>query len=337
VDANTPEGHDIVTEIIRRADIVLHTYRGGVAKRMGLDADAMRLINPELIYHHGVGYGIDGPYARRSAFAPTIAAGSGFASRSGGTGGTPVADGASIDDIKDLGSTLAGAQSGHPDGMAALAVAVGMALELVARNLGGGGQVGLTSMMSTMGHVLGDVMIEYPGRPEPAWPDADQLGYHALYRLYQSADGWLVLCAPTEDAWSRLRAALPGLAGRDRDDPDLASALAEIFATRPGADWERELSSQSIGCATVSPQLGGLAAGMFLPGQIGEQLGYIATVEHPIFGEHRRSTALVRLSRGTETLRPGCLIGQQTDAILAELGYDEERIAKLRADGIIGG
>ena len=336
VDANTPEGHAIVTEIIRRADIVLHTYRGGVAQRMGLDADAMRRINPELIYHHGVGYGIDGPYARRSAFAPTIAAGSGFASRSGGTGGTPVADGASIDDIKDLGSTLAGAQSGHPDGMAALAVAVGMALELVARDLGGGGQVGLTSMMSTMGHVLGDVMIEYPGRPEPAWPDADQLGYDALYRLYQSADGWLVLCAPTEDGWSRLQAALPGVADRDRDDPDLASALADTFATRPGEDWERDLSARGIGCAAVSPQLGGLAAGMFLPGQVGEQLGYITTVEHPIFGEHRRSTALVRLSRGKETLGAGCLIGQQTDAILAELGYDEERIAKLRADGIIG-
>jgi crotonobetainyl-CoA:carnitine CoA-transferase CaiB-like acyl-CoA transferase len=337
VDANTPDGHAIVTEIIRRADIVLHTYRGGVAQRMGLDADSMRRINPELIYHHGVGYGIDGPYARRSAFAPTIAAGSGFASRSGGTGGTPAPDDASIDDIKDLGSTLAGAQSGHPDGMAALAVAVGMALELVVRDLGGGGQVGLTSMMSTMGHVLGDVMIEYPGRAEPAWPDDDQLGYHALYRLYESADGWLVLCAPTEEGWSRLRAALPGVADRGRDDPDLASALAEVFRTRPGEDWERDLSPLGIGCAAVTPQLGGLGAGMFLPGQVGERLGYLTTVEHPIFGEHRRSTALVRLSRGTETLGAGCLIGQQTDAILAELGYDEERIATLRADGVIGG
>jgi crotonobetainyl-CoA:carnitine CoA-transferase CaiB-like acyl-CoA transferase len=337
VDVNTPTGHHIVSEIIRGADIVLHTYRGGVAQRMGLDADSMRRINPELIYHHGVGYGIDGPYTRRSAFAPTIAAGSGFAARSGGTGGTPVADDASIDDIKDLGSTLAGTPSGHPDGMAALAVAVGMALELVARDRHGGGQVGLTSMISTMGHVLGDIMLEYPGRPEPTWPDADQLGYHPLYRLYPAADGWIVLCAPTEEGWSRLRAALPQVAERRRDDPDLASALAEIFLTRPAQEWERDLSAEGIGCAAVTPQLGGLAAGMFQPGQIGEQLGYITTVEHPLFGEHRRSTALVRLSRGTETLGAGCLIGQHSDAILAELGYDEDQIAKLRADGVIGG
>ena len=106
VDAGTPEGKEIVTEIIRRADIVLHTMREGAAKRLGLDANAMRAVNPDLIYHHGVGYGIDGPYARRSAFAPTIAAGCGFAARSGGSGSARVADEASIDDIKDLSSTL---------------------------------------------------------------------------------------------------------------------------------------------------------------------------------------------------------------------------------------
>jgi crotonobetainyl-CoA:carnitine CoA-transferase CaiB-like acyl-CoA transferase len=145
------------------------------------------------------------------------------------------------------------------------------------------------------------------------------------------------LCAPTEEGWSRLRTALPAIAERSREDPGLASALADIFSTRPGQDWERDLSAHRIGCAAVTPQLGGLALGMFLPGQIGDQLGYITTVEHPLFGEHRRSTALVRLSRGTETLGAGCLTGQHTDAILAELGYDEGQIAKLRADGVIGG
>jgi crotonobetainyl-CoA:carnitine CoA-transferase CaiB-like acyl-CoA transferase len=191
--------------------------------------------------------------------------------------------------------------------------------------------------MSTMGHVLGDIMIDYAGRPDPIWPDVDKLGYHALYRLYQSADGWLVLCAPHQEAWSRLRSAVPGLADREMDDADLASTLAQIFLTRSGQDWERDLSSVGVGCAAVSPLLGGLGAGMFLPGEIGEQLGYIATVEHPIFGEHRRSTALVRLSRGVETLGAGCLTGQHTDAILTELGYGQEDIAKLRAEKVVGG
>ena len=337
VDFSTPDGHAIVTEIIRRADIVLHTYRGGVALRMGLDADSMRRINPDLIYHHGVGYGIDGPYARRSAFAPTIAAGSGFASRSGGTGGTPVPADSSIDDIKDLGSTLAGTPSGHPDGMAALAVAVGMALELVARDLGRGGQVGLTSMISTMGHVLGDMMIEYPERPDPIWPDTDQLRLSPplpSLRIGRRVAGAMRthrrgMVAPVRRRTGPRRPRHGGSrplirAGRHLPNPPRGGLGARIERSRGRLRRSRAAT-------------GWAGRGTFLPGEVGEQLGYIATVEHPIFGEHRRSTALVRLSRGVETLGAGCLIGQHTDAILEELGYDEHQIAKLRADGTIGG
>ncbi len=63
VDVFTEEGRAIAIELIRGADIVLHTYRAGVAARMGLDAESLHAINPNLVYHHGVGYGVDGPYA----------------------------------------------------------------------------------------------------------------------------------------------------------------------------------------------------------------------------------------------------------------------------------
>jgi crotonobetainyl-CoA:carnitine CoA-transferase CaiB-like acyl-CoA transferase len=348
VNVFAPEGREIVVDLIRRADIVLHSYRGGVAERMGLDADAMRKVNPRLVYHHGVGYGIDGPYARRAAFAPTIAAASGFARRSGG-GGPEGAD-LSIDEIKEATLRMGGAPPGHPDGMAALGVAVGMLLGLYVRDRGRGGQVTQTSMLSTMGHALADSLVDYEGIPAPATPDADALGFGPLHRLYKASDGWIILCAPDDRSWSRLVSALAGdidlradrrfATPKDRDEnaDALASVLVEAFAGRRAAEWEHALSDAGIGCAEVVPSQGGLAVGLFEEGGVCDQLGMLTTVTHPIFDEHIRTRSLVTLSRSGSTLGAGCKIGQYTDEILRDcLGFDDQRIGELRSAGVIGG
>jgi crotonobetainyl-CoA:carnitine CoA-transferase CaiB-like acyl-CoA transferase len=355
VDVFHEEGKAIVVELIRRADIVLHTYRGGVAARMGLDADSMRALNPDLVYHHGVGYGIDGPYARRAAFAPTIAAASGFARRCGGGG--PEGSDLSLEEIKDATIRMGGVQPGHPDGMAALGVAVGLLLGLYSRDRGAGGQVTLTSMLSTVGHVLSDSLVNYRGVAAPPVTDPDGYGFSALYRLYRASDAWIVLCAPDDHSWSALASALSGLSGlsgdvpgldlderfadaaaRQTHDSDLAAVLTKVFEGRPAGNWERLLSEAGVGCAEVAPSQGGLAMGLFEEGGVCDQLGMLTTVTHPIFEEHIRSRELVRLSRGRSTLGAGCTIGQHTDEVLREyLGYEDERISRLRAEGVVGG
>lgn len=347
VDVTRPEGKEIAVELVRQADIVLHCYRGGVAERMGLDADAMLAVNPDLIYHHGVGYGIDGPYARRAAFAPTVAAGSGFARRSGGSApqGVPL----DLDAIKRATTQLTGPQPGHPDGMAALAVAAAMTLGLYARDRGSVGQATLTSMFSTMGHALGDVLVEYEGAAAPPVTDPEHYGFSALYRLYRASDGWIVLCAPEERHFARLLDALPDVhlredarfadsSSRAAHDEELVIALGKVFESATASEWEHRLSAAGLGCAEVAPMQGGLAMGLFEEGGVGDQLGMLTKVHHPIFDEHVRTTELVRLARGTATLGAGCTVGQYTDEVLRDLlGYDEEHLERLRADGVIGG
>jgi len=338
IDVFNEEGHTIVAELIRRADLVLHTYRGGVAERMGLDADAMRKLNPNLVYHHGVGYGVDGPFARSAALAPTIAAGSGWAVRCGGGG--PEELPLSLDQIKQASVRMGGAPPGHPDGMAALGAAVGMLLGLYARDRGAGGQVTLTSMISTMGHVLADSLVEYAGAAEPPVPDAECYGFSALYRLYAASDGWIVLCVPDERDFDALVAALPADSrlGSAANDAERIERLSEVFRTRTADEWERQLSAADLGCAAVVPSQGGLAMGLFEENGVCDQLGMLTRVTHPVFDEHIRSTELVRLSRSPATLGAGCAIGQHTDEVLAQLlDFDSERLARLRADGIIGG
>jgi crotonobetainyl-CoA:carnitine CoA-transferase CaiB-like acyl-CoA transferase len=352
LDVFTDEGRAIVEELIRRADLVMHSYRGGVAARMGFDAESALKLNPGLIYHHGQGYGLTGPYSRRQAYAPTIAAGSGFSRRSGGGG--PEGEPLTLEEIKTQGAYLAGAQSGHPDGFAALGAGAALALDLVARDRGRGGQSSMTTMLSTMGHVMGDALVEYEGSA-PLTTDPEMYGFSALYRLYEASDAWVVLCVTNDDEWAALTHTLAdqapetggaGLADDPRyataadraaHDAELVEALAAVFVTKPADDWQKVMVAADVACVSVDPQLAGLSAGLQFPGGLGEQLGMMATVEHPIFGEVPRTRRLVSLSRSGETLGAGCTIGQHTNSILRELGYSDERIAELRAAGIVGG
>jgi crotonobetainyl-CoA:carnitine CoA-transferase CaiB-like acyl-CoA transferase len=346
MDAFSPEGRKILTELVKQADVILHCYRAGVAERMGVDFDSVMKLNPTVIYHHGVGYGISGPYCRRPAFAPTIAAGSGFAARSGGGGveGRQL----TIDEIKTESLRLGGVPSGHPDGFAALGVGVALSLDIYLRDRGHGGQTSLTSMLSTMGHMMCDSMIDYAGVPAPIVPDADQYGFSPVYRLYEAADGgWIMLCAPGDANWARLVASLPADSGltqpllgtaasRIEHEDVVIRTLTDVFKQRSAAEWEHLLSAAGIGCAEVAPALGGLAVGMFDPGNVADQMGWLIPVTHPIFGDHPRTTQLVTLSRSGAVLGAGVQIGENTRTVLRELGYSDAEIERLRAAGVVG-
>ena len=69
-----PEGRELVHRIVRGADLVLASYRGSVAERLGVDYETLRRNNPRIVYLSAPGYGVDGPCARKPAFAPTIGA-----------------------------------------------------------------------------------------------------------------------------------------------------------------------------------------------------------------------------------------------------------------------
>ena len=341
VDINVPEGRQIALELVRRADVVLRSFRGGVAERMGYDDKTLLEVNPNLVYLNAPGFGVHGPYADRPAYAPVIGAGSGFQLRNTARDFPDDPD-LTLDQIKD--AALAGFMGGaaHADGFSALGVGTAMALGLVtrARN-GGGGQSMLTTMMSTMAHALSESVLEYDGRPEPASIDPDRRGFGPLYRIYDTAQGYVILAAPTDREWSDLVAALgtdSGLrafadAGARRARPDaLRDALQAVFSTRTAAAWEKELTAAGVACVELVLD----ANTLMNPGGLASQLGMATEVVHPLFGPHLRMGPMVSLSRSGGRAGPGALIGEHTDAVLTELGYDGAKIADLRERGVIG-
>ena len=136
VDYATDQGREIVLDLVRRADIVLESFRAGVAERHGYTADDLLAVNPDLVYLAAPGYGTEGPCGAKPAFAPTIGAGSGMAYRNvGGVDNVPQRADLELDEVKHYSMRLNTAAMGvaHADGFAAVGVGTAMLVGLLAR------------------------------------------------------------------------------------------------------------------------------------------------------------------------------------------------------------
>lgn len=349
VDIQKPQGREIVYELVRRADLVLRSFRAGAAERLGYDAATLLAVNPHLMYLNAPGFGVDGPYGKRPAYAPTIGAGASMAGRNLGQTMVQRAD-LTEQEVKELSLRVgAAAMSGaNPDAISSLGVGTALLLGLLAHRRGAPGQAMLTTMLNTNGHCLSEDLVEYQSRRALAEVDSDILGFNALYRLYQAAEGWVFLAAPTDEDWARLADVLgpqlAGLAGDERlrgaegrraEDQALAAALAAIFRGRTARRWETELTAAGVACVEVAagpPEI------TLWEGDeaIGRQLDLIVEQEHPVLGPYPRMKPLITFSRSATMAPATPSLGQHTEAVLTELGYEPERIAGLRAAGVIG-
>lgn len=345
VDLSRPEGREIVYRLARRADLVLEGYRSGVAERLGVDAETLRGINPELFYLSASGYGPGGPYGDRPAFAPSIGAAGGIAAAH--LGETPDETIVDIDDLSRASARMrAGATSryANSDGLAALGAGTALLLGLVARQRGAGGQHAFTSMLNTSAHAIADHVIERPGSAGPPAPGPDLRGPSACYRSYDAADGWVFLAAPQPREWDRLADALAPYVdlradsrfatagGRQRYDDALAEVLGTVFKARSKDQWQQELTAAGVACVAVWT---GDLEDLFM-NDVGRASGYVVDAEHPTFGTHPRLAPMVRFSRSATRADGGTLCGAATQAVLTELGYSAEQIADLRAQRVVG-
>ncbi|BBZ70378.1 CaiB/BaiF CoA-transferase family protein [Mycobacterium paraseoulense] len=342
VDLHTDEGRAVAHRLVASADVVLQSMRAGVADRLGIGVEALRAINPDLIYVSAPGYGVDGPYGSRPAYAPSISAAGGVALTN-----TPDAECAtsSLDEVMHqvpritTAGTSAELQS---DGLAALSVASAILTALVGRDRGRPLHELRTSMLATVTHVLTDWLVDYEDAPAAAVPLPGGNGLSALYRIYDASEGHVFLAAPQPKEWTALvealrdfteldeeRFATPG--ARAANDDDLAGRLEAVFSKEPAVFWERHLGAAGLGCVELYE---GAPARLI---QTDPQLAaeYTVSAVSPVFDEHLRFSPLVRFSRSEVRAPGGCLAGQHTVPVLREFGYDDATIAKWQDAGVI--
>jgi len=324
LNLKAPEGVAVLKKLAVDADVLIENYRPDVKHRLGIDYETLRAINPRLVYVSLSGFGQDGPYANRPGFDQIAQGMGGLMSITGLPGQGPVRVGIPIADLS----------SGNY-------AAMGAFIALIERERSGEGQWVQTSLLQAQISMLdfqaarwlvaGDV----PGQAGNDHPTSIPTG------VFPTRDGHINIAASGQHIFKRLCEAIGAM--RLLDDPD--------FATDTGRSKNRARLNGEIGEHTRRYGSGELvellnAASVpsgpiysidqtFNDAQV-EHLGIGVPMTHPKHGKVAIVDQAVKLSRTPSVIdRATPALGQHTDEVLGELGYDAGTIADLRRRKVI--
>ena len=216
VDYRTPEGREILHQLVAQADLVMRNYRQQNSVATGDDYGSLAPVNPDQVYLYAAAYGSDGPYTTRPAFAPTMGVAAGHrAYQLGWERALDQRDPITFDEGRDRLAAMrlrSGGPTNNADAASALVVGTGLLLGLLARQRTGQGQYLETTMLCSNAYVVSDEFFDYDGKHASAHHDENGTG--PLYRLYPAKDGWVFLAAPLPADWEEL---VTAMAAADRD------------------------------------------------------------------------------------------------------------------------
>ena len=326
LNLKSPAGQEILAGLVRKSDVVIDSFLPAVARRLGVDDETLRALQPDLIHVTISGYGHEGPLAGKPGYDLMLQAFSGMMAMTGERDGGPIRAGASFIDMAT--------------GMLAFS---GVSAALYARLAGkAAGQHIQVSLLETAIALLGYHVPAYTlaGKLPPR--DGSGVWHIVPYQAFRTRDGYVLAGATNDAAWQRLCAAIDAAdlgtnpayatsALRIENRGPVIEALSRIFATRETEAWVRLLDAANVPCSPVND--------------------IAQTLAHPQVAAMRMVLDVARRTGGTLQLAgvplnlsatpavPGGAppaLGEHTDSILkSELGLDDNRIAALRKEGTI--
>jgi crotonobetainyl-CoA:carnitine CoA-transferase CaiB-like acyl-CoA transferase len=330
LDVKRPEGLRVALELVARADVVHHNMTLGTAERLGIGYEQCRAVNPAVVYCNNFMYGAIGPLSHLGGLDPLGQAASGIEWEQG-----PVAE----------GNPPIWHRYGHGDVAAAMSSVAGVLMALFHRERTGEGQYLWTSILHASMLYTADSWLSADGTPSPREElDREQMGIAALYRLYETQDGWLQLAAVREEHWRSLcrvlsREALAGddrfatAAARQENRAELTGILQEAFMEDLAVNWRKALRRLGVPAEISVDTWDGET--VLFDGEL-ERLGLVAEHRHPLLGRVRQSGNLITFSATPGSQQKAApMLGEHTREILAELGYDDAEAEAYRSEGIV--
>ena len=324
LNLKSPAGKEVFMRLAKGADVVVENYRPDVKHRLGIDYEAIKAINPGVVYASISGFGQDGPYGKLPGFDQVAQGMGGLMSITGLPGQGPVRAGIPVADLS-----------------AGLYAAIGVMVALLARTQTGEGQWVQTSLLQAQISMLDFqaerwlLSKEIPPQSGNNHPTGIPTG------VFRTTDGHINIAATGTAIYQRFcevmgredwltdeRFNTPPRRSKNRDE--MNAQIEAITSTKTSRDWIEAFNEAGVPAGYIYS-----IDEVFDDPQV-QHLGMAAPVTHPELGDIELVGQPVRLSNAPADIRTATPdLGEHNDEVLAEVGYSPEEIRQLRAAGAL--
>lgn len=320
-----PRGRDAFMKLAAQADIITENFRPGVVKKLGIDYEAVRAINPGVIYASMSGFGQTGPYGRKGGFDIVAQGMSGIMMMTGYPGGRPAKVGIAMNDIASGVTALYGILGAY-----------------IGRLRHGAGQYLETSLLEAgLAWSIWEFGAYFGGGELPT-ATGTRHRRSTPYQAYKTQDGYVTVGANNEKLWTNFCTIVcdkpewmadprfHDLPSRLKNIDELEREIEAVFAARPTAHWVEKLDEAQVpgGPVYTYDQI------MGDPHIKARKM--VVDIEHPKIGP-MKTLGLPVKSTGelTAIRRAAPWLGQHTTEILKAAGYADGDIDAMYADGVL--
>lgn len=325
LNLKTEEGKQVFRRLAKQADVVIENYRPGVMERFGLGYEALRQINPRLIYGAITGFGSTGPFSQRPGYDIISQAMGGMMSVTGQEGAPPTRSGNALGDI-----------------LGGMNLAIGVLVALQARNVTGEGQYVDVALVDSVAASLEQAWQRYFVSGELPTRHGNSYDAIAPYDSYAAKDGFIVIGCGNQKLFEILCRELmkkPELVEDERFLSVSRRVKNNKALKRYIEDWLKDYTVDEAIELVLAHKIP--AGPIWSLKELAESeharaRNMFTEIDHPRFGPIKLNSSPIKLSRTPAEIRAGSpALGENNEEILGGLGYTQADIMRFREMGVI--